>query len=66
VLHPASKTININSQILDLYLSTILPGITCDGDDANYGSSAMYDVLLLQVCPVPLQPRRPRKCQLLP
>ena len=49
VLHSAASDININNTILDLYLNTILPGITAPGDDANYGSSAMYDVLLLQV-----------------
>ena len=45
-----ARDINLNSKILPLYLHTILPGITEPGDDGNYGSSAMLDVLALQVC----------------
>ena len=50
MLHHVAGAININAEILDTYLSEILPGITEDGDDGHYGSSAVYDVLLLQVC----------------
>ena len=32
-----------------LYLEAILPGISAPGQDNNFGSSAMYDVLALQV-----------------
>lgn len=48
VLHAAADGININRQIMDLYLDTIVPEITQPGDDSNYGSAAMYDVLCLQ------------------
>lgn len=48
-LAPGAHNINLNKKILPLYLETILPGITQPGDDGNYGSSAMLDVLALQV-----------------
>eukprot|EP00891_Asterochloris_glomerata_P009776 jgi/Astpho2/9776/Aster-03752 len=48
VLAPGSKAINVNERIMDLYLQRLLPGITEPGDDNNYGSSAMGDVLCLQ------------------
>lgn len=48
VLAPRAKAINVNSRIMDLYLQHLLPGITEDGDDNNYGSSATNDVLCLQ------------------
>jgi hypothetical protein len=50
-LAPGARSINLNDKILPLYLNTILPGITQPGDDGHYGSSAMLDVLTLQVCP---------------
>ena len=31
-----------------LYLKHLLPAVTAAGDDSNYGSCAMYDVLVLQ------------------
>ena len=33
---------------MNLYLDELMPGITEDGDDNNYGSAAMQDVLCLQ------------------
>ena len=33
---------------MDLYLQELMPGITEPGDDNNYGSAAMQDVLCLQ------------------
>lgn len=48
MLAPGSKAINVNERIMDLYLQRLLPGITEPGDDNNYGSSAMGDVLCLQ------------------
>lgn len=48
VLVPRAKAINLNSQIMDLYLQELMPGITEPGDDNNYGSAAMQDVLCLQ------------------
>lgn len=49
VLAPCAGDININGQVMALYLDHLLPGITDPGTDNNYGSSAMYDVLALQV-----------------
>ena len=49
ILAPAAKDININSDVMDMYLRQLLPGITRSGDDGNYGSCACYDVLCLQV-----------------
>ena len=40
---------NINDQIMSMYLEHLLPEITQPGDDHNYGSAAMYDVMILQV-----------------
>ena len=48
VLVPWAKSINLNRQIMELYLTELMPGITEPGDDNNYGSSAMQDVLCLQ------------------
>ena len=47
-LAQAGKGVNINRRILAEYLEELLPGIAAEGDDANYGSAAMHDVLLLQ------------------
>ena len=49
VLAPYARDININERIMALYLEHILPGISAPGQDNNFGSSAMYDVLALQV-----------------
>lgn len=49
VLAPYARDININDKVMALYLDHLLPGITDPGTDNNYGSSAMYDVLALQV-----------------
>ena len=35
---------------MSLYLNHLLPAVTAAGDDGNYGSCAMYDVLALQAC----------------
>ena len=51
VLAPGSETININDQIMAMYLDHLLPEITQPGDDMNYGSCAMDDVMVLQVRP---------------
>lgn len=51
LLHaPASShpSVNVNDQILDFYVQHIVPGITKDKDDGNYGSSATRDVEVLQ------------------
>ena len=49
VLAPCARDININGDVMALYLEQLLPGITAPGDDGNYGSAACYDVLCLQV-----------------
>ena len=49
VLASYARDININDKVMALYLDNLLPGITQPGTDNNYGSSAMYDVLALQV-----------------
>ncbi|BEI83724.1 hypothetical protein CcaverHIS002_0403280 [Cutaneotrichosporon cavernicola] len=43
--HPS---VNVNDSILDFYVRHIVPGITKDKDDGNYGSSATRDVEVLQ------------------
>ncbi|ORX70123.1 chorismate mutase [Linderina pennispora] len=40
--------ININDEIFDVYVNTVVPGITAVGDDKNYGSSATRDIECLQ------------------
>ena len=50
VLAPFNKEINVNGKVKDLYVEHLLPKMASAGDDNNYGSSAMYDVLALQVC----------------
>lgn len=49
MLAPYAKEININNDVMNMYLRHLLPGITGGGDDGNYGSAACYDVLCLQV-----------------
>ena len=39
---------NVNDRILRLYLEHLLPEIAAPGDDGNYGSAAMNDVIILQ------------------
>ena len=48
VLAACAERININAEIMALYLEQLLPGITAPDDDGNYGSAACYDVLCLQ------------------
>ena len=49
VLAPYSKEVNVNARVMEMYVGHLLPNIAAPGDDNNYGSSAMYDVLALQV-----------------
>lgn len=49
VLAPFNKEINVNDRVRELYIDHLLPRLAAEGDDNNYGSSAMYDVLALQV-----------------
>jgi len=46
ILH--QNNININPRIMELYVSQIVPLITSEGDDRNYGSAATCDVVCLQ------------------
>ncbi|KAK4530123.1 hypothetical protein CCYA_CCYA03G0980 [Cyanidiococcus yangmingshanensis] len=46
VLHPNS--INVNEKILQIYTQEIIPRLTDEGDDLNYGSSCVNDVACLQ------------------
>ena len=52
MLHQCAKAININSVIWNLYFDELLPRFTSEGDDGNYGSTAVCDVLCLQVKPI--------------
>ena len=47
ILHKKSIT-NVNEKIMNFYVNDIVPSITNDGDDENYGSSATRDVETLQ------------------
>ena len=46
VLHP--NTININKKLLSIYTNRIVPGLCGNGDDRQYGSSAVCDTVVLQ------------------
>lgn len=48
MLAPCSARINVNPQILAMYLEHLMLEIAQPGDDGNYGSAAMYDVMILQ------------------
>eukprot|EP00803_Ostreobium_quekettii_P010599 evm.model.scf_1505.2 EVM.evm.TU.scf_1505.2 scf_1505:7802-11239(+) len=48
IFPPSVKAININSKIMRLYLDNMLKEITIEGDDGNYGSAAVLDVMCLQ------------------
>ena len=48
LLHPHAEGININDQVRALYFEELLPRICEEGDDGNYGSSALCDITLLQ------------------
>ncbi|KAI8908776.1 chorismate mutase [Powellomyces hirtus] len=43
-----SNSINVNPQLMDIYLHNIVPIICQKGDDSNYGSAATKDVDALQ------------------
>eukprot|EP00798_Chlamydomonas_sp_ICE-L_P014130 gene14130-20089_t len=44
----SGERINVNDKIIDVYVSHVVPGITKPGDDSNYGSSGILDVICLQ------------------
>ncbi|KAI8820161.1 chorismate mutase [Fimicolochytrium jonesii] len=43
------NTINLNDQIMDIYITKIVPQLCPKGDDANHGSAAAKDVDALQL-----------------
>ncbi|KAG9132138.1 hypothetical protein Leryth_022616 [Lithospermum erythrorhizon] len=49
VLHPSSKSININNQIWSMYFDNLLPRLVKKGNDGNCGSAAVSDTNCLQV-----------------
>eukprot|EP01018_Ginkgo_biloba_P014310 Gb_37545 [translate_table: standard] len=48
VLHAAAASVNINSEIWNMYFNELLPRFAAEGDDGNYGSTAVCDVSCLQ------------------
>ncbi|ONK60389.1 uncharacterized protein A4U43_C08F17900 [Asparagus officinalis] len=48
VLHPVARSININKNIWAMYFSNLLPRLVEDGEDGNYGSTAVCDTICLQ------------------
>ncbi|KAJ4951819.1 hypothetical protein NE237_028651 [Protea cynaroides] len=47
-LHPVGATININETIWKMYFGQLLPLFVAEGDDGNYGSTAVCDLNCLQ------------------
>lgn len=50
VLHSAAESININVTIWDMYFKKLLPRLVKEGNDDNFGSTAVCDTICLQVC----------------
>jgi chorismate mutase len=48
VLHRSADSININKEIWKLYFEELLPRLTKEGNDGNYGSTALCDTICLQ------------------
>ncbi|GJM93039.1 hypothetical protein PR202_ga09557 [Eleusine coracana subsp. coracana] len=48
VLHPVADSININKEIWKMYFDELLPKLVKEGNDGNYGSSALCDTNCLQ------------------
>ncbi|CAI8595251.1 unnamed protein product [Vicia faba] len=48
VLHPIADSININDNVWSVYFKVLIPQLVKEGDDGNYGSSAVCDVMCLQ------------------
>jgi len=44
----APNTVDVNAQILDLYIHEIVPAVCKEGDDEQHGSSVLADITLLQ------------------
>ncbi|XP_059293916.1 chorismate mutase 1, chloroplastic [Lycium ferocissimum] len=48
VLHAAADSININVTIWEMYFEKLLPRLVKQGDDGNFGSTAVCDTICLQ------------------
>lgn len=48
VLHSAAESININVTIWDMYFKKLLPRLVKEGNDDNFGSTAVCDTICLQ------------------
>ncbi|XP_022990842.1 chorismate mutase 1, chloroplastic-like [Cucurbita maxima] len=48
VLHPVADSININSKVWRMYFNSLIPRLVEEGDDGNYGSTAVCDTMCLQ------------------
>ncbi|KAL0540668.1 hypothetical protein IC582_020678 [Cucumis melo] len=48
VLHRAADSININSKVWSMYFRDLIPRLVKEGDDSNYGSTAVCDTICLQ------------------
>lgn len=48
-MHPSADSININSEIWDMYFKDLLPRLVKKGNDGNCGSTATCDTVCLQV-----------------
>ncbi|BFG26620.1 hypothetical protein CerSpe_128940 [Prunus speciosa] len=48
VLHPIANSININHKVWEMYFRDILPRLVKEGDDGNFGSTAVCDTMCLQ------------------
>ncbi|XP_024016900.1 chorismate mutase 1, chloroplastic [Morus notabilis] len=49
VLHPVADSININNKVWNMYFKDLIPRLVKEGDDGNYGSTAVCDTMCLQV-----------------
>lgn len=54
VLHSIADSININVKIWEMYFKNLLPRLVKEGDDGNFGSTAVCDTICLQVCVIKL------------
>ncbi|KAL4366616.1 hypothetical protein GQ457_05G009970 [Hibiscus cannabinus] len=48
VLHPIADSININTQVWEMYFRNLIPRLVKEGDDGNCGSTAVCDTMCLQ------------------
>lgn len=48
-MHPIADSININDKVWGVYFRVLIPQLVKEGDDGNSGSTAVCDVMCLQV-----------------